>query len=391
MFLFLYRFFCGYLYIRVTAKNPEKILNLCAARSIPVWRVSTKNKNLYFKIGIGSFKSLRVLKRNIPAKIHITKKVGFPFFVAKNKKRYGMPIGIILFFVILNFFSSFVWNICISGNENIANEDIDLALRKIGIYEGAKISDIDPEEKRYELLLNSKGISWAAINIEGSMLTVDLVETKRPDLNEKAPSNIKATDDGIIRKLMVKKGVSKVKVGDSVRKGDLLVSGIYEYEDGSFEFKRSYGNVYAEVDYNFTVSQPLKVKEFLKTGQMQRRSVLNIFGLNIPLFLGNVKEPFVVKEQSSKTYPTGSYLPIRKITKNFYETKETIYVLSEEKGLERAKESAEKKIKELCPTGEIIYRKDRVEIRNDELIIKVEIKCLKDIAFEEKIQLDTSN
>lgn len=391
MFLFLYRFFCGYLYVRVTAKNPEKILNLCAARSIPIWRVSTKNKNLYFKIGIGSFKSLRVLKRNIPAKIHITKKVGFPFFVAKNKKRYGMPIGIILFFVILNFFSGFVWNICISGNENIANEDIDLALRKIGIYEGAKISDIDPEEKRYELLLNSKGLSWAAINIEGSMLTVDLVETKRPDLNEKAPSNIKATDDGIIRKLMVKKGVSKVKIGDSVRKGDLLVSGIYEYEDGSFEFKRSYGNVYAEVDYNFTVSQPLKVKEFLKTGQVERRSVLNIFGLNIPLFLGNVKEPFILKEQSSKTYPTGSYLPIRKITKNFYKTKETTYVLSEEKGLERAKESAEKKIKELCPTGEIIYRKDEIEISNDELIIKVEIKCLKDIALEEKIQLDTSN
>ncbi len=391
MFLFFYRFFCGYLYVRVSAKNPEKILNLCAARSIPIWRVSTKNKNLYFKIGIHSFKNLRILKRNIPAKIHITKKVGFPFFVAKNKKRYGMPVGIVLFFLILNFMSGFVWNICISGNGQIANEDIDKALRKIGIYEGAKISNIDPEEKRYELLLNSKGLSWAAINIEGSMLTVDVVETKRPNLNEKAPSNIKATDDGVIRKIMVKKGVSEVKIGDTVRKGDLLVSGIYEYEDGSFEFKRSYGNIYAEVDYNFTVSQPLKVKEFLKTDEIERRSVLNVFGLNIPLFLGNVKKPYILKEQSSKTYPTGSYLPIRKITKNFYKTKETTYVLSEEKALERAKENVEKKIKAFCPTGEILYRKDKIEISENELKIKVELKCLKDIAFEEKIQLDTSN
>ena len=57
----------------------------------------------------------------------------------------------------------------------------------------------------------------------------------------------------------------------------MLVSGIREYEDGRMDFTRSVGNIYAEVDYSFSTVQPLKVKEFLKTGEEYERKVLSIF------------------------------------------------------------------------------------------------------------------
>ena len=56
-----------------------------------------------------------------------------------------------------------------------------------------------------------------------------------------------------------------MKLHEAVKKGQLLVSGIREFEDGSEQFVRSKGNVFAEVEYSFETVQPLKVTEFIKT------------------------------------------------------------------------------------------------------------------------------
>lgn len=391
MFLFIYRLFCGYLYVRVKAKNPEKILNLASAKGLGVWRVTAKEDTLYFKIGIHSFKKLRIFKRKIPCKIHITKKIGFPFFVAKNRKRYGMAVGMLIFFAILYLMSGYVWNICISGNKEIKSEEILSSLNQIGIYEGARISDIEPEEKRNELLLLQDGLAWAAINIEGSKITVDVTETKEKDSLKTDPSNLIANEDGIIKKIEVKSGVIKTKVGDAVQKGQMLVAGIREYEDGRMDFTRSVGNIYAEVDYSFSTVQPLKVKEFLKTGEEYERKVLSIFGVKIPLYLGNIEGTYETAANAEKISSGKSYLPIKIISKKFYKTKEVTYTLNEDRAKIRAQKIADKKISELVGSGEIINKHQKIVCDGNTFTINTRIKCLKDIVFEENLLLDTSN
>ena len=42
MFLFFYRLLQGYVYVRVTTKTPEKLLNLCAAHGIILWGVALR-------------------------------------------------------------------------------------------------------------------------------------------------------------------------------------------------------------------------------------------------------------------------------------------------------------------------------------------------------------
>lgn len=391
MLLFIYRFLFGYLYLRVSAPNPEKLLNLCAAKGIGIWRVSVKKNIVYFKIGIQSFKKLRIYKRKIPCKIHITKKVGFPFFIARNKKRYGMLCGFALFIAIIYFMSGCVWNICINGNKNIKSSEILAALNQIGIYEGARIKNIDPEDKRNELLLAQKGLSWAAINIEGSKLTVDVSETKQVEEKENFASNFISVEDGIIKKIEVKNGITEVKVGDTVQKGQLLVSGIREYDDGRVSFVRSMGNIYAEVDYSFETVQPLKVTEFIKTGELEKRKILYFYGLKIPLFLGGVEQPYITVDERQKISSGASYLPIKIISRRFYKTKETTYLLKREQAEKRAIKNAEKKVEKLVDNGEILAKKHTAELEGENIKIKTEIKCLKDIVFEEKLLLDTSN
>lgn len=391
MILFIYRFLCGYVYLRVTAENPAKLLNLCAAKGIGIWRVSVKNNFIYFKIGIASFKKLRIFKRKIPCKIHITKKVGLPFFVSKNQKRYGMICGLAIFIAIIYFMSGCVWNICINGNKNIKSEEILSSLNTIGIYEGVSLKKIDSEEKRNELLLVQKGISWAAINIEGSKITVDVTETKEFVEQDYSASNLVSTEDGVIKKIEVKNGVTEIKVGDTVQKGQLLVSGIKEYNDGKVDFVKSKGNIYAEVEYTFEMIQPLKVTEFIKTGEQVERKVLSFFNFKIPLFLGDVEPTYVASQEKDKISTGDSYLPIKIHTKKFFKTKETTYVLTSDQAQKRALEKSDKKIAELVDDGRIISKQQKTTVDNNNLIITTKIKCLKDIVFEEKLLLDTSN
>lgn len=192
---------------------------------------------------------------------------------------------------------------CISGNNAVDSAAIADALQTIGVCEGARAAKIDPEEKRNELLLEMKELSWAAINIEGSRVTVDVIETKFEDEKDTAPSNLKAGYDGIVRKIEVIKGVASVKVGDAVRKGDLLVSGMHEYSDQTTDLTRARGKIYAEVNQSFRVAQPLTVTEYLKTGETDERSVLRFFGLDIPLFL--VKSPVRLnRKRRREIFPT---------------------------------------------------------------------------------------
>lgn len=391
MLLFFYRYLCGYVLVEFVSQWPEKLLNLCVANGISVWKVHLNDKRLCFKIGISSFKEIRKYKRNISGKIHIVKKCGVPFLIAKNKKRYGMLVGFVLFLTILYFLSGFIWNIEINGNQNVSDKEIYDCLKDIGIYEGVAISKINPENHRNELLLKMKDISWAAINIEGSRLTLDITEVKKKEENSTIPSNLKADSDGIIKSIEVISGVANVKVGDVVRKGDLLVSGVIEYQDMHTEFVRSRGKITAEVEKSFSVKQPLKISVKKRTGKKQKRTVLEIFGIKIPLYFGRINKPYESEKTEIKTEKNNAYLPIRLISKSFYYTEEKMYTISENEAKNLALTELESEINDYLNGGKISDKKISYIIEKDNIVVSAKIKCEKSIIFEEKLLLNTRN
>ncbi len=391
MFLFLYRFICGYLYISFISKTPEKLLNLCAARGVTLWGVSIKNDVMYFKISIKSFKILRLLKRNVDGKIHITNKVGLPFVISKNRHRYGILVGVLLFLSVLQFLSGFVWNINVEGNSDVKSEDIILALNDIGIFEGVSLKSIDPKEKRNQLLLNVKGLSWAAINIEGTTVTVDVTERDIVEENSKDPSNLKAGYDGIIKKIEVISGTATVKVGDGVHKGDLLVSGFIEYADGSTGAVPSRGEIVARVEEEFTLTLENTVTEFERTGSTESRSILNFFWFKIPLFLGRVKGSYETESANANISGGEAYLPINFSKVTFFETEKKVKQLSESEIENRLKNKMNESIEERLGECEILAKEESFENLGEKTVMKCKIAALKNIVFEEKILIDTRN
>ena len=389
MVVWLYRFIFGRLSIKFYGDFPEKALNLCAENGITLWNSKFKEGSIIANITVKDFYILRYIFKGMGIRIHILHKSGLPFIINRYKKRPGLLIGAIIFIVILQILSSFVWVIDIEGNSITKTQDILNACEKIGIRTGMKVNDVHSKVQREKLLLELDSLSWAALNVEGSRLTINVTETKKEKNEDKKPCNLKAKSDGIIKKIDVTSGNSVVSVGDVVKKGDILVSGIIENVGGT-RFVYSKGTVIAEVEKTFTLEEKYKKTVYTENGKSKTKEVLEVFGLKIPLFLGS--ETHTYKEVSDiKNYEFfGKTLPIKLYKKQFIYTEKTEITRDKEELVEILTEEMNNVIKKEKGENLKITDKD-FTYQPDGVILKFKLKSYENIAYCDYLLINAGN
>ena len=326
--LFLYRFFCGILVVEFSGIYPEKILNLCAQNKIAIWNTRFSGQKIRFFITVKDFRKLPKILKKSGIKVHILKKKGFPFFINKYKKRFGIFAGVVLFFAVLQFMSGFIWIIEVQGNKTVKTNEILSVCSDLGIKIGAKSDSIDTKNSPQNLLLKMDDLAWGSFNIEGCKLTVNVSEVASKKEDNSVATNLKASADGVIKKIDVTSGNCVVKVGDTVKKGDVLVSGIIENASET-KFVHSIGSIIAEIQETVSFSEPFLKKVKYPFGKPRQKSVLEIFTLKIPLYIGKEKGSFETQIQHNSLELFSQKLPIVLHTKKFQfikkETKKQSY------------------------------------------------------------------
>lgn len=314
--LYFYRFFCGFLELEFSGIYPEKILNLCALNRITVWNTRFLKQKIILNITLRDFKRLPKLLKKSGVKLHILSKKGFPFFINKYKKRLGIFAGIIVFFSVLQFMSSLIWTIDVAGNKSVPKSEIINVCEELGIRVGTKSKSIDTKNTVQDLLLKSDKLSWASFNIEGCKLTVNVTEITPKAEDNSTPTNLKAKADGIIKRIDVTSGNCVVSVGDTVHKGDLLVSGIIENMNET-KFVHSIGSIFVQTEEELLLEEPFIKEIEYPTGAIKKRRVLEIFTLKIPLYIGREKGEFTTEKQSENLKLFSQSIPIKFHTKKF--------------------------------------------------------------------------
>ena len=338
VFIKIVRFILGYVRVTISGDYPERFLNLCAANGITVWNVSRNGKTLSCSMFARDYRYVRRFRRKSGTRLKIKRRKGAPFIYNRYKHRKGLMVGLALFIAFLTVMPKFVWSVEVSGNEKTDTQTIIRAAEKIGIKSGAKLSDIDPDNLRPTLLVELSELSWAAINIEGSRITLDVRERLEPEtVSDDTPCNLVETRDGIITSVFIKKGSAAVKVGDAVRKGDLLAMGTVEYGDQSTVIRHSMGEIYAETTREITVKSPLTVIRSVPTGKVKTKRVFEIFGLEIPLYLGSERYDYTSSANKTTLMSGDMELPLSIVTAQFYEVDKTKVKLTSEKAKENAK------------------------------------------------------
>ena len=383
----VYKNILGYVKFSGNGVFPERFLNLCAKENILVWNPKVNVNEISGYMRINDYKRIRKIAKKSCMRIKITKRVGLPFLVNRYRHRYGIPIGAVLFFFIIWYLSGFVFNISINGNITADKKEVLSSLKNCGVYLGQRTSNIDAELTRQKFLINNPEFSWAALNIKGSYITVELAQTteKNEKSDDKEPCNIIAKNDGKIIKIKAYEGKPAVSVGEAVTKGDLLVSGVIELTDKTTKFVHSNAEVTAQTRHSLKVFVPFDNFEELTDEKTIKRSVLSIANIDIPLFLGEISKPYKVKYKTKNYCFFGKELPIKKTTAYFKKISKKKITLDEQSAKQLAIEKMEKKAQKLLKNTIKTKETAVFTTKINGILMKQVFICEENIAKEKKI------
>ncbi|MBO5178024.1 MAG: sporulation protein YqfD [Lachnospiraceae bacterium] len=272
----LFHYFQGYLILEINGSEKERFINLCKNREIEIIHIFATDSKWYCKIKSKHFFHIKDIIKKTGCSCKIDKKIGVPFVVRKAKKRKGLIIGTILFLMILSQCSGRIWDINVEGGFLHTKEQIlQVMKQELGVYGGVPTNLVDCFEIEKQLRLTYNDIGWISAERKGCRICVSLNESVMPEHLpvQEEPCHIIAARDGIVRKMEVRTGVPKVKVGDVVKKGDILIAGIVPVTGDYKELIRNQtvaadGLVYIESNfsYNARLSRLYEKKNYKKSG-----------------------------------------------------------------------------------------------------------------------------
>lgn len=306
----------GYLKIRITGYSPERFLNLCKNKGIEIWGLESKANAYEMFVTVRDFRKLKPLLRKTRNKIVIVERYGTPFFFHHYRKRKVFFCGIFFCIILIEILSKFIWNIEIGGNSTITDEELIEYLVTEDVFHGMKIKDVNCEEISTNIRKNFNEIIWVSVSLDGTNIRINVKEntdTFQVSNTEESPSDIIATEDGVITEIITRSGVPCVKKGDKVKAGDVLVSGIIEVKNDAGEvvredYKQADADVYAQVTIAY--EDFCKTLYEKKSYNKDRHKLLYIRLFNYQLSLG-------IKKNNSENYEIDSKEIQLRLGKNF--------------------------------------------------------------------------
>lgn len=223
---------------------------------------------------------------------HISKPHGLYGVILSYRGCVGAVVGCVFALIIYIFLGSLVWDVRIEGNSRVGDSQIVAALEDVGFGVGSIFPFVDIGKTETELLSLVDEISWVSINRKGTVAYVVVKERASTDTptkeEESGYCDIVAKSDGVVYSITVKSGTPLVKVGDTVKAGQVLIGGYIDI-DGKVTPTRAEGEVLAECFGEISVFVSEKEE---KQGEFIGEyigSKLKIFKFHINLFKNSGK------------------------------------------------------------------------------------------------------
>ena len=316
--------------------------------------------------------------------LYVSEPLGIPGFIKKNRKRYGTAAGLLFAVFTLVFLSGLVWDVRIVGEYSLDEDKIKAELDKAGLSVGSFWHGLDKNAIENRVLLGCEDISWIAINRKGCVAYVQLSEKEgggKP-ADEAQYTNIVAACDAVIEEITVMKGVALVKPGDVVRRGDILISGIYPDELGG-GFCHADGAVMGSVKETLTV-EASRIEEMISEKERRRvKTKINIFGFSLNIFknYGNYPEPCDIIEEKEDLMLFGKFkLPVKIFREYSVERVSERIVHSDSSLTDKARELMTEKIREVTAGADILKLKTDGGFTESGYRMKTEIVYSRNIA-----------
>jgi len=337
--LFVFRYMRGFLRIRITGYSPERFMNLCSSHGILLWDIAPFASCYEMTVSVPDLYRLKPILKKTNTSVHILKKEGFPFLLARWKKRKIFLAGSMLCMAFLIYLSTFIWAIEVEGNEQLTREMLMAFLAERQITYGVRKRDLDIDALEKALRNECHYITWTSSKVEGTKLTIYVKENDirtGTEQQKEESADLVADEDGIVQSIITRQGLPLVKEGQEVTAGDVLISGnVPIIGDGDVvvghQIVRADGDVFirCNISYKDTLDSMYQVKEY--TGNVKSTYAFTAFGHTLQLLRSPQTGMYsYVSEHTQMKLLDDFYLPFYYEKKSYSE-----YVLSDMQYTER--------------------------------------------------------
>lgn len=333
----------GTVTIQIQGLHKERFLNICAQRELSIEEIQkNEDDSMIFVTTPGIWKQMKPIARKTGIKMRLIQRKGFPFVLHRNRKRKLLVCGTCFFFLLLYHLSFYIWDISVEGNKRFTDEMMFNYMKGIFIENGMRKSRISCEQLEAGIRDHFPDITWVSAEMKGTRLIIRIRENETMNeyqINESNPCDLHAAKSGTITDIVIRSGICRIKEGEFVEKGDLLIDGtIPIIDDAGTEIDRhevhADGEIYANTMHTLAWKYPMTEIKKSRSGRYRKGVYLEVFG-HLFCFM-TPKEWFLYDKDSRWEYITKQkqlcmlndfYLPvyIGGITAFEYDTYEHVY------------------------------------------------------------------
>ena len=333
-------------------------------------------------------------KRDIEAEIIAYQ--GLPKLLGRIAQRAGLVVGGFLALGLVILSGLFVWDVQVSGNEHLTEAEVVSELRESGFGVGSYLPKLRTREVENRVLMHSKSIGWLSINTRGTVAHVQIIERVRGNPGDgeegasRKPANLVALMDGQIEHLELYRGNAVVTVGQAVKAGELLVSGLYDSQTGSIRAMRASGRVMARTEHTIEVKIPLFYEEKVYTEPYFCGIELHFFDFSKKIFknCGNqdilcdiIEYKFSFNRIGSNRLPLSlTRLEARPYSLEWRER-------TPEEALELAYGELSNRLSALAGEAELLQKQITTEIGEESILLVCRVSCIQNIAVQQEFEI----
>ena len=383
--------------VSIPAIHRTAAMNLCMQMGLQytafLW---CEDGSVHFSCTASSARRFLAACRKRDIEVEILAYRGLPQLLKRMTERSGLIAGAVLAMALIILSGLFVWDVQVSGNVDLTEGEVIEELRKCGFGVGSYLPALRVREIENRVLMASERIGWLSINTEGTVARVQIIEHVSGENEEEEessvmrPANLVATRDGQIEYLELYRGNSVVTSGQAVKAGELLVSGLYDSQTGSFRYTRAAGRVMARTERKVEVEIPLLYEEKVYDEPYLLQVELHFFDFSYKIFKNSGNSDMlcdIIKYNSCLGQLGRNRLPL-----SLSRTEARPYSLeqrerTEEEALELCYEQLSQELSALSGEVQLLQKEIVTEMRGDSVVLICTLTCIENIAAVQEFEI----
>jgi len=388
----LFELILGSISVCVEADRAAALLDLLMKRGVDYFALEGEEGLIRLDIPHSQRAALEGAAREVGASYTIVSERGLYYIFRAYKKRVGILVGALLFALILYASESHIWSISVRGNERVGEEAILASLELQGCGVGSYIPSLELERICNAVLLENSELAWMSVNIIGNCAEVVVRErVKLPETQKDGLCDLVAGADGQIERIELYSGSAAVEAGQSVRAGDLLVSGaVSTGKEGVLRYEGARAAVFARTTHTLEVSIGQSYTKKVYSGREASEKSIIFFGKEIKISQKGGKEGWIcdtiIKKEQLVLFGKIA-LPVYSLERVWREYKTESATRTGEEMLESARREGAELIAERFFGAELLSYTATLEQSESECRIIYTVHCIEDIAQKREMDM----